>query len=168
MNKIRNYKKWIAVYTKANHEKTVEHELKKRGFEVYLPLLKTKRVWSDRKKWVEHPLFRSYLFVRVEINNTLFLIKTPNIVKIVKFGNEIAIIQDSTIKSIKIMLQGNYNPKVVNYFLRGDLVKINDGPLKGLTGEVIKENNKDRLLIKVDVIQYSLSIEIDKGYLVSK
>ena len=69
MDSQKDHKKWIAVYTKPRHEKTVENELLKKGFEVYLPILKERRKWSDRKKWVEFPLFRSYIFVRTEIKN---------------------------------------------------------------------------------------------------
>ena len=72
MDSSEQNKKWIAVYTKPRHEKTVEKELQKKGFEVYLPLLKQRRKWSDRKKWVEFPLFRSYIFVKTEIKNALF------------------------------------------------------------------------------------------------
>ena len=62
-------KYWIAVYTKPRHEKTVENELQKKGYEVYLPLLKERRKWSDRKVWVEFPMFRSYIFVKTELKN---------------------------------------------------------------------------------------------------
>ena len=51
-----NSEKWIAVYTKPRHEKTVSNDLYKKGYEVYLPLLREKRKWSDRKKWIEFPL----------------------------------------------------------------------------------------------------------------
>ncbi|SVB29702.1 uncharacterized protein METZ01_LOCUS182556, partial [marine metagenome] len=52
MNSDQDSKKWLAVYTKPRHEKAVEKEFQKKGFEVYLPLLKERRKWSDRKKWV--------------------------------------------------------------------------------------------------------------------
>ena len=71
MNVKKDAKKWIAVYTKPRHEKLVEKELQKKGYEVYLPILRERRKWSDRKKWVDFPLFRSYLFVKVQIKNSL-------------------------------------------------------------------------------------------------
>ena len=72
MNSDQNSKKWLAVYTKPRHEKTVEKKFQKKGFEVYLPMLKERRKWSDRKKWVEFPLFRSYIFVRTKLKNALY------------------------------------------------------------------------------------------------
>ena len=160
-------KKWIAVYTKPRHEKTVEKELLKKEFEVYLPLLKQRRKWSDRKKWVEFPLFRSYIFVKTEIKNALFVLQTLGVVKVVKFGGEIAVIQNDSIQAIKLMIEGGYSPEATDYFVKGDPVEVKDGPLKGLVGEVIRVDNHDRLLVRVDAIQHSISVQIDRGYLKS-
>ena len=68
IKKNKEIKSWIAVYTKSRHENTVKAELKKINFEVYLPLIRKKRRWSDRTKWVDFPLFKSYLFVKTELN----------------------------------------------------------------------------------------------------
>ena len=160
-------KKWIAVYTKPRHEKTVEKELQKKGFEVYLPLLKQRRKWSDRKKWVEFPLFRSYIFVKTEIKNALFVLQTLGVVKVVKFGGEVAVIQNDSIQAIKLMIEGGYSPEATDYFVKGDPVEVKDGPLKGLIGEVIRVDNHDRLLVRVDAIQHSVSVQINRAFLKS-
>ena len=160
-------KKWIAVYTKPRHEKTVEKELQKKGFEVYLPLLKQRRKWSDRKKWVEFPLFRSYIFVKTEIKNALFVLQTLGVVKVVKFGGEVAVIQNDSIQAIKLMIEGGYSPEATDYFVKGDPVEVKDGPLKGLVGEVIRVDNHDRLVVRVDAIQHSVSVQINRAFLKS-
>ena len=167
MDSQQDNKKWIAVYTKPRHEKTVENELLKKGFEVYLPILKERRKWSDRKKWVEFPLFRSYIFVRTEIKNSLFVLQTMGVVKVIKFGGEIAVIQDDSIRAIKLMIEGGYMPEAIDYFVKGETVEVKNGPLKGLIGEVIRVDNSDRLLVRVDAIQHSVSVQIDRGYLKS-
>ena len=160
-------KKWIAVYTKPRHEKTVEKELQKKEFEVYLPLLKQRRKWSDRKKWVEFPLFRSYIFVKTEIKNALFVLQTLGVVKVVKFGGEVAVVQNDSIQAIKLMIEGGYSPEATDYFVKGDPVEVKDGPLKGLVGEVIRVDNHDRLLVRVDAIQHSVSVQINRAFLKS-
>jgi len=167
MDSQQDHKKWIAAYTKPRHEKTVENELLKKGFEVYLPILKERRKWSDRKKWVEFPLFRSYIFVRTEIKNSLFVLQTMGVVKVIKFGGEIAVIQNDSIRAIKLMIEGGYMPEAIDYFVKGETVEVKNGPLKGLLGEVIRVDNSDRLLIRVDAIQHSVSVQIDRGYLKS-
>ena len=75
MNKEQELKKWIAFYTKPRHEKLVQKELEKKGVQTYLPLLKERRRWSDRKKWVEFPMFKSYIFVKTELKNSLFTLQ---------------------------------------------------------------------------------------------
>ena len=165
MNSDQDSKKWVVVYTRPRHEKAVEKEFQKKGFEVYLPILKERRKWSDRKKWVEFPLFRSYIFVRIEIKNALFVLQTLGVVKVVKFGGEVAVVQDESIKAIKLMIEGGYNPEPLNYFIQGDPVEVKDGPLKGLVGEVIRLDKNDRLVVRVDAIQHSISIQIDRGFL---
>ena len=167
MDSQQDNKKWIAVYTKPRHEKTVENELLKKGFEVYLPILKERRKWSDRKKWVEFPLFRSYIFVRTEIKNSLFVLQTMGVVKVVKFGGEVAVIQNDSIQAIKLMIEGGYMPEAIDYFVKGETVEVKNGPLKGLIGEVIRVDNNDRLVVRVDAIQHSISVQIDRGYLKS-
>jgi len=165
METIEQNLKWIAVYTKPRHEKTVEKQLLKKGFEVYLPILKERRKWSDRKKWVEFPLFRSYIFVRTEIKNALYVLQTIGVVKVVKFGGEVAVVQDESIRAIQLMIEGGYNPEATDYYLKGDPVEVKDGPLKGLIGEVTRVDNHDRLLVRVDAIQHSVSIQIERAYL---
>ena len=167
MDSQQDQKKWIAVYTKPRHEKTVENELLKKGFEIYLPILKERRKWSDRKKWVEFPLFRSYIFVRTEIKNSLFVLQTMGVVKVIKFGGEIAVIQNDSIRAIKLMIEGGYMPEAIDYFVKGETVEVKSGPLKGLIGEVTRVDNSDRLLVRIDAIQHSVSVQIDRGYLKS-
>ena len=167
MNSDQDSKKWLAIYTKPQHEKAVEKEFQKKGIEVYLPLLKERRKWSDRKKWVEFPLFRSYIFVRIKLKNALFVLQTLGVVKVVKFGGEVAVVRNESIEAIKLMIDGGYNPEPLNYFIQGDPVEVKDGPLKGLVGEVIRLDKKDRLVVRVDAIQHSISIQIDRGFLKS-
>ena len=160
-------KKWIAVYTRPRHEKSVDREFEKKEIESYLPLLKERRKWSDRKKWVEFPLFRSYVFARTELKNALFILQTHGVTKIVRFNKDIAIVQDDEIRAIKLMIEGGYSPRSEDYFLKGDKVEVKDGPLKGIVGEVIRLDKEDRLVFRVEAIRHSVSVKIDRAYLKS-
>ena len=163
-----NRKKWFAFYTKSRHEKSVHNTLINNGYEVYLPLLRERKKWSDRKKWVEYPLFKSYLFIKIEPKDSIFALKTPGIVRMIKFGNSPSPIPNQIILSLKLMLEGGYNPQPTDYFLKGDPVIIKDGPLKGLEGEIIKVHNEERFIIHVHTIEHSISIKIDRAYLSRK
>ena len=151
-------------FIRPRHEKTVSNELYKKGYEVYLPLLKERRKWSDRKKWIEFPLFRSYLFVRTDIKNVLFVVQTYGVVKIIKFGEKIGIVQNEIIDSIRLMIEGGYKPEPLDYFIKGDPVIVKEGPLKGLIGEVVRIDNNDRLIVRIDAIQHQSQSKL-KGIL---
>tara|TARA_Y100000591_G_C21593096_1_gene574194 strand:- start:224 stop:724 length:501 start_codon:yes stop_codon:yes gene_type:complete len=162
---MNNIKRWIAVYTKPRHEKTVQRKLDDNGFEVYLPMLRKRQQWSDRKRWVDFPLFRSYVFVCTHKENHMEILQTPSIISIVKFGKKIAYIEDKTINSIKQIIEGGFIPETTNYFINGDPVKIKHGPLKGITGEVVRIDKNNCLIIRIDTIKLSISIKIEKKFL---
>jgi transcription antitermination factor NusG len=165
MDRMFKSKQWLVFYTKSRHEKTIRDHLTKQGYKVYLPLLKERRKWSDRKKWVEFPLFKSYLFIKIIPKDVIYALKNPGIIRLVKFGGKPAIVQDKTIADLKLINEGNYDIKVVDNFMKGDKVKVRLGPLKGLEGEVITINNKKRLMINIEAIKQSIHIRIKKEYL---
>ena len=57
---------WHVLYTKPRNEKKVAERLSGAGYTVYCPLQKVRRQWSDRVKVVEEPLFKGYLFIKIE------------------------------------------------------------------------------------------------------
>tara|TARA_Y100000590_G_scaffold104552_1_gene118964 strand:+ start:588 stop:1085 length:498 start_codon:yes stop_codon:yes gene_type:complete len=158
-------KKWIVVRSKPRSEKIVYDQLLEKGIEAYLPLLKERRKWSDRKKWVEFPLFSSYLFANIELKNSIFVLQTHGVSSLVKFGEEIAIVQDKIIKTIKLAIDGGYQLTPTEYFIAGNEVEVIEGPMKGVKGIVVQLKGKDRLIIKIDAIQQALSINIDSRFI---
>jgi len=130
-----------------------------------LPLLKERRKWSDRKKWVEFPLFSSYLFVKIEIKNSIFVLQTNGVSSLVKFGEEIAIVQDEVINAIRLAIDGGYQLVPAEYFIAGNAVEVIEGPMRGVKGIVVQLKGKDRLVIKIDAIQQALSIDIDTRFI---
>ncbi|MFL2983130.1 MAG: UpxY family transcription antiterminator [Candidatus Neomarinimicrobiota bacterium] len=165
MNNNKSSLKWITLYTKPRHEKKVAQKLKEKNIQVYLPLLRKKSQWSDRKNWVEFPFFKSYLFAKSNLKDSIHITNTPGLIKIISFGNQVAIVQDKKIKALKMMLHGGYNPIPTDYFIKGDPVIVKDGPLKGIEGEVKRVDDNDRLILRIDSIQNSLSIKISRAFL---
>jgi len=161
-------KNWIAVYTKSRHEQIVVNELNKKNIESYCPMLKERRQWSDRKKWVHFPLFRSYVFANIEINENIYVLQTIGVNKIVKFQEKISIIPDQVIDNIKNIIEGGYNVEQTDYFIKGDEVRVVSGPLKGLDGVVLDLRGANKIIIKIEAIQQAFSVEISSGLIKSK
>jgi transcription antitermination factor NusG len=161
-------KNWIAVYTKSRHEQIVINELNKKNIESYCPMLKERRQWSDRKKWVHFPLFRSYVFANIEIKENIYVLQTIGVNKIVQFQKKISIIPNQVIDNIKNIIKGGYKVEQADYFIKGDEVCVVSGPLKGLDGVVLDLRGANKIIIKIEAIQQALSVEISSGRLKSK
>ena len=157
--------KWIAVYTKSRHEKVVIQELENKNIEAYCPIFKERRQWSDRKRWVEFPLFRSYVFAKIELKNSIYILQTTGVHHIIKFQGNISIIPDEIIQNIKSIIDGCFTVEQVEYFVKGDEVIVVDGPLKGMEGIVVKIKNENKLVLKVAAIQQAIAVQIHPGYL---
>ncbi len=160
--------KWIAVYTKSRHEKVVIQDLENKNIEAYCPIFKERRQWSDRKRWVEFPLFRSYVFAKIELKNSIYILQTMGVHHIIKFQGNISIIPDEIIQNIKSMIDGGFTVEQVEYFVKGDEVIVVDGPLKGMDGIVVKIKNENKLVLKIEVIQQAIAVQIHPGYLKPK
>jgi len=161
-------KNWIAVYTKSRHEQIVINELNKKNIESYCPMFKERRQWSDRKKWVHFPLFRSYVFANIEIKENIYVLQTIGVNKIVQFQKKISIIPNQVIDNIKNIIKGGYKVEQADYFIKGDEVCVVSGPLKGLDGVVLDLRGANKIIIKIEAIQQALSVEISSGRLKSK
>ncbi|MFP4605959.1 MAG: UpxY family transcription antiterminator [Bacteroidales bacterium] len=159
-------KRWYALYTKSRAEKKVAKELQLRGIEAYLPLEKRLKQWSDRKKWVEEPLIRSYIFVHTNLKGLHNAVYTPGVVKIVTFEGKPAPIPDKQIQAIKNVLSSKEIYEVTSdNFELGEMVEVKQGRLKGLQGEMVRHLNKYKVLIRIEVIQQNLMVNINPSYL---
>ena len=162
----RGRKRWYALYTKSRAEKKAERELLLKGLEAYLPLEKRLKQWSDRKKWVYEPLIRSYIFIRANNKELYQAYYTPGIVTIVNFEGKPAPIPDKQIQAIKEVLRSGEHFEVTSdEFDVGEMVEIQAGKLKGFQGELVKQLNRYKVLIRIDVIQQNLLININPSYL---
>jgi len=152
---------WYAVYTKSRYEKKLASSLQEKGIEAYVPLRKVLKQWSDRKKMVDEPLIRSYCFVKVGKQQYFEVLNTPGAVRYVWFSGKPATIPEKQINVLKVIagsdievetLSGNIEP--------GTLVRVIAGPLIGLTGELIRHAGKNKVIIRIDHLDTSLSLTI--------
>lgn len=155
-------KRWYAVYTKSRAEKQVLERLEMQGIEAYLPLQKKLKYWSDRKKWVEEPLFRSYVFVFINPDKDYF--KTLNIngvVCFIKFDNKLAVIPQKQIDALRALIRSGLTYDVTNEdFVPGDNVEIIYGGMRGYTGRLIAYRGKYNVLLEIDNLEQSIVLNI--------
>ncbi len=160
-------RKWLAIYSRPRWEKKVAQLLTEKGFESYCPLNKVRRKWSDRVKTVEEPLFKSYVFVKVNDVDRTEVRMTPGVINFVYLEGKPAVVREREINAIKSFLNEYENvelsPMAVELKQR---VKITGGPLMGQVGEVIGVKRKT-VKIAIDSLGYMLVAYIDKTKITS-
>lgn len=156
---------WHALYVWSRSEKKVLAGLKEIGVEAYLPLITEMHQWSDRRKKVEIPLFRSYVFVYSRPQDYFNILNVSGVLRFISFENKPVAIPDSQILAIKKYVE-EYEGRaegIENVSLtEGQMVRIIAGPLRGLIGRLVSVKSKRHLIVYIETVGQYLPINITR------
>ena len=159
--------KWFVLRTKPRQEKKAAAYLSDAGFEVYIPLKETIKIWSDRKKKVEEPIIPSYIFIHISeaerqsifpavgVSNYLYWLKKP------------VVIRDEEMIKLKRWFNDHAEEEIQSREITvGSTVKVESGLLAGKEGVVEKVGNK---YLTLTIPKLGVKLQVDKpGTLVRK
>ncbi len=152
---------WYAFYTKSRHEFKADIDFNSLGIEHYLPTVTRLKQWSDRKKKVTEPLFKGYIFAKVDEYERGIALKSDAVVNTVTFSGQPAHVQDFQIENLKRVLSKNPDVFVSDKIKSGTKVVINSGPFSGVEGVVFTNENDDSMLaITCDLLQRSVVVRL--------
>jgi transcription antitermination factor NusG len=152
---------WYALYTRPNFEKRVDRELQRTGLQPYLPLRPMLRQWSDRKKWIEMPLFSCYVFVKADEKERLLALTPEGVVRMLGHHGRPSVIPEFEITMVKKMLAHDFDPEPIPHVVPGDMLEITSGPLAGLRGVLRSIQGRQRFIIAFEGIGQSVAINVD-------
>lgn len=156
-------RKWYTVYTKPRWEKKVYALLTQQGIEAYCPLNRVRKKWSDRMKWVEEPLFKSYVFVRMAEEEQAEVRMINGVVNFVYWLGKPAIIRDKEIEVIRKFLDEFDEVQAIPLDIQTDArVRIRRGALMDKEAKVVKVL-KNKVQVIIESIGYSLVAIIDRS-----
>lgn len=154
---------WYAVYTKPRWEKKVAALLEAGGIEYYCPVNRVVKQWSDRKKTILEPLFKSYVFVQVDEQKKWELLSINGIVNYVHWLGKPAKIKESEINTVRKFLNEfsgvdvSEDPTAIN-----SKVKIKNGVLMNYQG-ILLEVSGNRASVKIESMGLQLTAVFDKN-----
>jgi transcription antitermination factor NusG len=153
---------WKALYVASRSEKKVNTRLISLGLEVYLPLKKEKKQWSDRKKIVISPLINGYIFVKINEQQRDLVFKAPGVLQYVRSNGKDAIIREEEINVLKDIEEKGYHAEAnpLENISKGDRLLIKHGRFKGMTGIVERFKGKDVYTLNLESIGYTLKIDL--------
>ena len=157
--------RWYATHMRANHEKQVAEQLAYRSVEHYLPLYQSVRRWKDRKVRLELPLFPGYIFVRLALRDRLQVLQIPGVVRLVGFDGTPTSLPEAEIETLRTSLMSGVRAEPHPYLTVGRRVRIVSGAFQGQEGILSRKKNCVRVVISLDLIMRSMSVEIDPAVL---
>lgn len=158
---------WYLIYTKPRHEKKVHAELMEININSFLPLTKKLHTWHDRKKYIDEPLFPSYVFVYLnDIQNYYTGMLAEGALYYVRYGKEIARVQDAVVNNIRLVAGQATDLEISDTrFQPGRKMVICQGALTGLSCELIEVGSKQMLLVRVDLLQRNILLTLPAEHL---
>ncbi len=158
-------KKWYVMNVKPRNEKSVLSQIEKKKIEAYIPFVERIRIWSDRKKKIQVPLFSGYVFIHGnEEERVRAITNTVGALKYIHYQNRPAIVNDREIELIKNSLLEPDKVKIEETKIRkGDLILITHGLFKGMKGYVSEFRGKYKLTVNLEELTYSFSIVLNSN-----
>lgn len=158
--------RWFAIYVNYKREKLVRTLLEKKGIETYLPLKKVIRRYERKVKSLEIPLFNCYVFVRIIKKEYVKVLETENVLKFIRFNKDLIAIPDLEISIVKRVVGEVADLEIVEKgYVSGTNVEVVGGAMTGLRGVLLSQKGKNRFLVELKTIGYTLQIEMDSKYL---
>jgi transcriptional antiterminator RfaH len=160
---------WYVLYTRPRHEKKAASRLAETGIEFFLPETKTLRDWHDRKKYIDTPLFPSYIFVHLRNRLEYFQgLKIDGALHYIRSGKEIARVSDKIIDDIRMVIRLGREIEVSGEnFKPGQQLTIRQGLLTGYSCEIVEFKGKRKFLVRVNLLQRNILVSLPSGHLTS-
>lgn len=163
-------KKWFAIYTKPRWEKKVNSMLLEKGIESWCPVQKKESQWSDRKKIIDDPLFKSYVFVHIADTERTAVLSTTGALRFVSYLRKPAVIRDEEIELIRsFLLEKDVTLCVENLrqFSANNKVVIKKGVFMDIEGTVVKGGRR-KVYVRLETLDQLLIVEFPAEHLLLK
>jgi transcriptional antiterminator NusG len=154
---------WFALQTRYRFEEKIATELEAKGIESYLPRLREIHQWKDRKKTMDVPAFGGYVFARFtpSLQNRVRVLETSGVVKLLGNQGRPEPVPEEEIESLRLALESgapcDRHPLLAEVGMR---VKVRQGMLAGLEGQVVRVANQLRILVNVASVCQAIAVEV--------
>jgi transcription antitermination factor NusG len=156
---------WFVIRVKPRHEKQVARLLEARGYETLLPLARSSRIWGGRSSQADIPIFDGYVFCQFDAQQRLPILIVPGVAYIVGTSDGPLPIISSEIQALNIMMHSKLPIVPWPIYAQGTPVSVVGGPLRGATGLVISNVGECRLIVSIELLQRSVSVEVDPRWI---
>ena len=152
---------WYVAYTNSRAERMAKKKLDNLGIKNFLPLQKVVRQWSDRKKKLEVPLFPNYIFINTKPTYKFKALALPELISYVYFDKKPVTVPEKVVESLEKVLLGDVEVTNESFENKiGSKVRITEGKFAGAEGKWMKTKNRARLIIRVEVLNQTVTLDV--------
>lgn len=159
--------RWYALAVKPRHEFRVMAGLSSLGdVEGFLPTYQDKRIWSDRTKILDVPLFTGYVFARFEAKALRMpVLRLGGVNSIVGFGGDPLALSDAEIESVRSLIASGFPVRQWPFLRAGQRVRVEHGPLRGVEGVILSQKDEWMMVVSIELLQRSIAVQLDRSVL---
>ena len=153
-------KNWFALYVKPKHEFKAKWELDHLSIHNYLPVITKIKQWNDRKKKIDEPLLKGYIFIYADEKERLNSLENRCVVKCISDHGRPARIPEWQITNLRNMLSHKGDFQILERLVKGTNIKIVEGPFKGVQGVVQKSETQNQLAVTIDLLNRTVIVHL--------
>jgi transcription elongation factor/antiterminator RfaH len=159
---------WAVVNTQPHREPVARDHLRRQGFEVYCPLMRRRRTHARRVENVLRPLFPGYLFVHVEEERTRWrpILSTVGVRALVRFGDRLALLDKALMQSLRAREVDGVIARPAMPYRVGQRVRLDGGPFDGVVATILSLDEKDRLVVLMELLQRGVQARVTTGQVI--
>jgi transcriptional antiterminator RfaH len=160
---------WAVVNSQPNCERLALDNLVRQEFNVYCPMARTRVKHARRSRDILRPLFPCYLFVHLAPQTQRWrpIMSTFGVRMLVRFGEQPALIADDFIQELKLHeIDGEIVHPAKSYKV-GQRVEVANGSFSGLVGTIIKMDDKDRLVVLMNLLSRQVKVQLAAGMVIA-
>lgn len=159
---------WYCLRTQTKREHIAAAALRElEEVEVVCPRLRFRKMTRRGKIWWVEPLFPGYLLAKFDLEERERAVSYANgVSQILRFGGKTPTIPERFVEEIRVELAKNGEEgellTVQPEILPGDEVELAEGPLRGMTGQVIEVSPaKERVRIFIEFLGQEQPVDVD-------
>lgn len=157
-------KQWYVVNTKAREEPKASFNLKRQGFNSYLPQYKKTRRHARRIDTVLAPLFPKYLFIEfdLDLESWSSINSTAGVKKLIMFGSLPATLPSELVEEIRTRedVEGVVSLSQYLKIKQGDQVTINSGAFSEHRGIFECQDDDKRIIILLKLMGRDVRVRL--------
>ena len=155
--------KWVVAQIRPNSYDLAVRNLKRQGFETFVPKMKSTTTKANKFISKEVPVFPGYAFIGINILDTYWakINSTYGVSKLLSFNNKPYQIPYDLIEALKNRYKDKSNPLIDGNLKMGDAIKFNNGPFSNLIATIENVSSINRIYVILDVMGGNRKLQIN-------